>query len=45
VTNKDKEGYQASTLAGQSEDTHARIMGQLDAQPGGRSFGGKNPLS
>jgi hypothetical protein len=41
VTNKDKEGYQASTLAGQSEDTHARIMGQLDAQPGGRSFGGE----
>ena len=41
VTNKDKEGYQASTLAGQTDDTKARIMGQLDGQPGGRAFGGE----
>lgn len=41
VTNKDKEGYQASTLAGQTDDTKARIFSQLDAQPGGRPFGGK----
>ncbi|KAF6259858.1 hypothetical protein COO60DRAFT_1294652 [Scenedesmus sp. NREL 46B-D3] len=39
VTNKDKEGYQASTLAGQTDDTQARIFGQLDGQPGGRPFG------
>jgi hypothetical protein len=39
VTNKDKEGYQASTLAGQTEDTKARIFGQLEGQPGGRPFG------
>lgn len=40
VQNKDKEGYQATVLAGQSEDTSARIMGQLDGQ-GGRPFGGE----
>jgi hypothetical protein len=38
VTNKDKEGYQATVLAGQSEDTSARIMGQLGGQDG-RPFG------
>jgi hypothetical protein len=27
-------------LAGQTADTKARIMSQLDAQPGGRPFGG-----
>jgi hypothetical protein len=41
VTNKDKEGYQATVLAGQSEDTSARIMGQLDGQDG-RPFGGRS---
>jgi hypothetical protein len=39
VQNKDKEGYQATVLAGQSEDTSARIMKQLDGQDG-RPFGG-----
>eukprot|EP00775_Hariotina_reticulata_P009350 gene9350-9513_t len=34
-----KEGYQADMLAGQTADTKARIMSQLDAQPGGRPFG------
>jgi hypothetical protein len=41
VTNKDKEGYQATVLAGQSEETSARVMKQLDAQPDGRPFGGE----
>jgi hypothetical protein len=41
VTNKDKEGYQATVLAGQSEDTSARIMGQLGGQDG-RPFGGES---
>jgi hypothetical protein len=40
VQNKDKEGYQATVLAGQSEETSARIMGQLDGQDG-RPFGGE----
>jgi len=31
---------QADMLAGQTADTKARIMSQLDAQPGGRPFGG-----
>jgi hypothetical protein len=44
VTNKDKEGYQATTLAGQSEETHARIFDQLDGQ-GGRPFGGRSKAS
>lgn len=39
VTNKGKEGYEATVLAGQSEDTSARIMKQLDGQDG-RPFGG-----
>jgi hypothetical protein len=39
VTNKDKEGYQATVLAGQSDETSARIMKQLDGQDG-RPFGG-----
>jgi hypothetical protein len=39
VQNKDKEGYQATVLAGQSEETSARIMKQLDGQDG-RPFGG-----
>jgi len=32
--------WQADMLAGQTADTKARIMSQLDAQPGGRPFGG-----
>jgi hypothetical protein len=39
VQNKDKEGYQATVLAGQSDETSARIMKQLDGQDG-RPFGG-----
>ena len=39
VQNKDKEGYQATVLAGQSDETRARIMKQLDGQDG-RPFGG-----
>jgi hypothetical protein len=40
VTNKGKEGYEATVLAGQSEETSARIMKQLDGQDG-RPFGGE----
>ena len=40
VSNKDKEGYQATVLAGQSDETSARVMSQLEGQPGGRPFGG-----
>jgi hypothetical protein len=40
VQNKDKEGYQATVLAGQSDETSARIMKQLDGQDG-RPFGGR----
>jgi hypothetical protein len=36
-----KEGYQATEQIPQSEATSARINKQLDAQPGGRPFGGK----
>ena len=39
VQNKEKEGYQATVLAGQSDETSARIMKQLDGQDG-RPFGG-----
>ncbi len=35
-----KEGYQAGQLAGQSDETKARIMSQLGPQDGGRPFGG-----
>jgi len=41
VQNKDKEGYQATVLAGQSDETSARVMKQLGPQEGGRSFGGR----
>ncbi|WIA19485.1 hypothetical protein OEZ85_004097 [Tetradesmus obliquus] len=34
-----KEGYQAGQVAGQSENTKARIMGQLDGQDGRLPFG------
>jgi hypothetical protein len=40
VDNKAKEGYQATVLAGQSDETSARIMKQLDGQDG-RPFGGE----
>ena len=40
MQNKDKEGYQATVLAGQSDETSARIMKQLDGQDG-RPFGGR----
>ena len=43
VQNKDKEGYQATVLAGQSDETSARIMKQLDGQDG-RPFGGRFTL-
>jgi hypothetical protein len=36
-----KEGYQATEQIPQSEATSARINKQLDAQPGGRPFGGE----
>jgi hypothetical protein len=39
VTNKGKEGYQATVLAGQSDETSARIMKQLGGQDG-RPLGG-----
>jgi hypothetical protein len=37
---KKSESYQSQVLAGQSDETSARIMKQLGAQPGGRPFGG-----
>ncbi len=40
VTDKNKEGYQATVLAGQSDETSARIMKQLPG-PDGRPFGGR----
>eukprot|EP00879_Flechtneria_rotunda_P000204 GHRR01000276.1.p1 GENE.GHRR01000276.1~~GHRR01000276.1.p1 ORF type:complete len:210 (+),score=69.26 GHRR01000276.1:190-819(+) len=39
VQDTKKEGYQAVQGVGQTDDTQARIMGQLGAQPDGRSFG------
>lgn len=41
VTDVKKEGYQAQQGVGQTNETSARIMGQLGAQEGGRSFGGE----
>jgi hypothetical protein len=39
VENPQKEGYQAGQLAGQTDETKARIMSQLGAQQDGRPFG------
>jgi hypothetical protein len=44
VSNPQKEGYLATEQIPQSEATSARINTQLDAQPGGRPFGGKDGI-
>jgi hypothetical protein len=41
VTDVRKEGYQAGQVVGQSENTKARIMSQLDGQDGSLPFGGE----
>jgi hypothetical protein len=41
VSDVRKEGYQAGQAIGQTENTKARVLSQLDGQPGGRPFGGK----
>eukprot|EP00878_Enallax_costatus_P042159 GHUV01049246.1.p3 GENE.GHUV01049246.1~~GHUV01049246.1.p3 ORF type:complete len:102 (-),score=20.70 GHUV01049246.1:434-739(-) len=45
VSDPNKDGYQATQQIPQGRNASARVLDQLEAQPQGRSFGGKDMLT